>query len=221
MSKNNTVEKEIQPHKIIEAGKKLHSVAAAHITGLIVALIFPILIYIISRSDSSIIKNINEIFSVYVVSLLLIFSYFVYNLVAAGDALIYSVVYKEVSIHQESSAKQQNTIFIKMNERKYMIASFDLSIKKSWIDINKENSDPSKKSDLKNILPTLEELYFIYENKANYRDFVDILYWSNTEVDSFKALAFNFENGNIITIDKSTKLNYFLLCHSFGDSVQA
>ena len=129
MSKDNTVEKEIQANKILEAGKKLHNVAAAHIAGLIVALFFPLFFYVTSRSDSTTIKNVTEIFSVYVVFLVLIFSYFVYNLVAAGDALIQSVIYKKESIQQESSVKQQNTIFIKMNERKYMIASFDLTRK--------------------------------------------------------------------------------------------
>lgn len=217
---NTTREKEIQPNKILEAGKKLHNVAAAHITGLIVALFFPLFIYVISRSDSTILKNITEILSVYVVFLVLIFSYFVYNLVAAGDALIQSVVYKRESKQNEPSSKQQNIIFIKMNETKHIIVSLDLSNKKSWIDIIKENSNPSKNNDLKYKLPTLEELYFIYENKIIYPDFVATLYWSNTEVDSFKALAFNFENGNIITVEKTVKLNYFLLAHSFSESIK-
>jgi hypothetical protein len=209
---------EIQPNKIIEAGRKIHNVAAAQITGLIVAFISPFIVYIIYHSDPSILNNLTEILSVYIVVLVLIFSYNILNLVSAGDALIKSVVYKKEKLNNETVNEIQNTIIIKMNDNKCLIVFLDLSTKKSWYDIVKTNTDYNSKNELIKNLPSLEELYFIYENKINYPDFLQTLYWSNTEIDNFKALAFNFENGNIITIDKSNKLNYFLLNYSFGIS---
>jgi hypothetical protein len=181
--------------KIVEAGKNLKNVAYS----IIIQIVISCTLWGIMVSDP--ISNIDGLIAIFFLITIMNSFFLIYSIFLAGESLIES---------GNKTVSQSNSL-PKSNELESLKFKILLIGKRPWNDVYKEISDLNQTEKPIWRLPTIDELYYIYINKNNYKINDAGYYWTNNENGNSFASVLDFKDGKTIVFYKILEVETLLI----------